>query len=77
MHRCLHFGRTHLAAHFKCVCIVGYMLYFMKNLKHRLVTITKTGRAVEGPRGAACRNGLAGRLGRSWVLGCLLVANMW
>ena len=53
------------------------MLYFIKNLKHRLVTITKTGREVEGPRGPAHRSGLSGPLGRSWVLGCLLVANMW
>lgn len=67
----------HLAAHFKCVCILGYMLYCTKNLKHKLVTITKTGREVEGPRGPACRSGLAGPLGRSWVLGCLSVANTW
>ena len=53
------------------------MLYVIKNLKHRLVTVTKTGREVEGPRGPARRSGLAGPLGRSWVLSCLLVANVW
>lgn len=52
------------------------MLYFIKKLKHKQVTITKAEKEAKGPRGSACGSKLGSPLGRSWVLGCLLVASL-
>jgi len=53
LHRCVHFERTHLTCTLQMCVISECMLYLIKKLGHKQVTITKARREAEGPRGPA------------------------